>query len=212
MASIDSPIDGLAAEFDLPDSLLEAARAIRKHGYSRFEAYSPYPIKELDEVVPGSDRVPLLVLLGGITGLLFAWALQYYSAVLSYPLNIGGRPLNSWPAFVPIMFELTVLFAAFGAFFGTLWLCGLPRLNFPDVLAPRVCRSVAQPFHPNVSKPRTPGSFWNTPAATCNGSTRCTCGKWKRSKGNANQDALPSKHRRDCVCLPRNSAADCLPS
>ncbi len=63
MASIDSPIYGLAAEFDSPDSLLEAARAIRKHGYSRFEAYSPYPIKELDEVVPGSDRVPLLVLL-----------------------------------------------------------------------------------------------------------------------------------------------------
>ena len=122
---------GIVASFDSPRALLDAAREVRAAGYRRFEAYTPYPIKDLDEVVPGSDPLPLMVLLSGAFGTLVAWSMQFLIATVDYPINVGGRPLNSWPSFVPIMFELTVLFAASAAFFGTLWLCGLPMPHHP---------------------------------------------------------------------------------
>lgn len=128
---IDFPIYGVVAEFDDPETLLQAARAVREQGYKHFEAYTPYPVKELDEVVPGRDPVPAIVFTGGLCGGITAWLLQYYIAAIDYPTNIGGRPLYSWPSFIPIIFELTVLFAAGAAFFGTLWLCGLPLLHHP---------------------------------------------------------------------------------
>jgi hypothetical protein len=118
---------GYAAEFDDPTKLVEAARAIRAAGYKRFEAYSPYPVKELDEIVPGADPVAPIVLVGGICGAVTAWVMQSWIAIVDFPINVGGRPLYSWPAFVPITFELTVLFASLAAFFGTLALCGFPR-------------------------------------------------------------------------------------
>lgn len=124
-------IYGTALEFDSPRELVEAARAVRERGFRKFEAYSPYPIKELDEIVPGSDPVPLMVLSAGVCGGLTALALQYYIAAYEYPINVGGRPLNSWPAFIPITFELSVLFAALAAFFGMLWLAGMPALHHP---------------------------------------------------------------------------------
>ena len=142
----DPVIYGVAAEFDSAERLLAAARAVREFGYTRFEAYSPYPIKELDEVVPGSDPVPLIVFTAGVTGTLTAWVLQFYIAVIDYPINVGGRPLNSWPSFVPIMFELTVLFASLGAFFGTLWLCGLPLPHHPMFSLPRFARASDDTF------------------------------------------------------------------
>lgn len=122
---------GVSAQFVDPNALLAAARAVSEAGFSRFEVFTPYPIKELDEVVPARDLLPLAVLLSGASGTITALALQYGVAAWDYPLNIGGRPLNSWPAFIPITFELTVLFAACMAFFGTLWACGFPRPYHP---------------------------------------------------------------------------------
>lgn len=122
---------GVALEFDSPAQLVEAAKAVRHKGFRRFEAYSPYPVKDLDDIVPGSDPVPRMVLTGGIIGGITALSLEYYIAVVDYPINVGGRPLNSWPAFIAITFELTVLFASVMAFLGTLWLAGLPLLHHP---------------------------------------------------------------------------------
>ena len=137
---------GLVAEFDDPTIMVEAARKVRGAGYRRFDAYSPYPIKDLDKIVPGPNYVPFIVLMGGFTGALIAWAMQYYIAAIDYPLNIGGRPLYSWPAFVPILFELTVLLAACGAFFGTLTLCGFPRLHFPLFNLPQFADATSNRF------------------------------------------------------------------
>src|SRR4051812_30125146 len=112
---------GLVAEFGTPEALVVAARETYRNGYRRMEAYAPFPIEELAEVM-GFHRtgMPLIFLLGGITGALTAYAMQAYSSIVSYPLNVGGRPLHSLPAFIPIIFELTVLFAALSGFFGML--------------------------------------------------------------------------------------------
>lgn len=143
---ISSPIYGVVAEFDDPGKLVEAARAVREHGYKKFEAYTPYPIKELDEIVPGINPVPALVFLGGLTGAATAWIMQCYIAIIDFPINVGGRPLYSWPSFVPITFELTVLFAAGAAFFGMLWLAGLPLLHHPLFNLGRMARASKDRF------------------------------------------------------------------
>lgn len=122
---------GVVAEFDGPGPLVEAARAVHRRGYRKVEAYTPYLVKELDEFLKGKPWLPPIVLLGGIAGFLTAWAMEYYIAVIDYPINVGGRPLNSWPSFIVIMFELTILFAAISAFFGMLGLAGLPMPHHP---------------------------------------------------------------------------------
>ena len=122
---------GMVAEFADPTALVDAAREVKARHYRRFEAYSPYPIRDLDEIVPGRNLVPPIVLLGGFLGAATAWSMEYYIAAIDYPTNVGGRPLYSWPSFIPILFELTVLFAGTFAFFGTLALCGFPRPHFP---------------------------------------------------------------------------------
>jgi hypothetical protein len=122
---------GIALEFDAPSTILEAAKKLREEGFKHFEAYTPYPLKELDEIIPSDNLVPMMVLTGGVIGALTAQIMMYYVAAYEYPINVGGRPLNSWPAFIPITFELTVLFASLAAFFGTLWLAGLPLLHHP---------------------------------------------------------------------------------
>ena len=123
---------GLIAEFEAPPALLAAAREAHARGYRELDAYSPFPIDGLAEAIGfRKTRVPLVVLIGGITGAITAYAMQYWSAVHDYPINVGGRPLHSWPAFIPITFELTVLFAAFAAFFGMLLMNGLPKLYHP---------------------------------------------------------------------------------
>ena len=127
----NGPLYAYAAEFDDATQLVDAARAVRHAGYKRFEAYSPYPIHELDEIVPGWNPLPPIVLFAGIAGAVIAWVMQSWIAIVDFPINVGGRPLYSWPSFVPITFELTVLFAAVAAFLGTWWLCGLPLPHHP---------------------------------------------------------------------------------
>jgi hypothetical protein len=125
------------AEFGSAEALLDAAKRARKAGYRRIEAYSPFPVEGVAEAIGFSrNRVPLFALLGGIAGGLGGYVMQWYSAVVSYPLNIGGRPLHSWPSFIPTAFELTVLGAALAAVFGMLFLNGLPRLVHPVFNAP----------------------------------------------------------------------------
>jgi hypothetical protein len=141
-----STVYGLVAEFDDPTSLVEAARKVRHSGYRRFDVYTPYPIKDLDEIVPGPNYVPFIVLVCGFIGAATAWVMQYYIAAIDYPINVGGRPLYSWPSFIPILFELTVLFASCGAFFGTLALCGFPRPNFPLFNLPQFADATSNRF------------------------------------------------------------------
>jgi len=126
------PIYGLMAEFNNPTSLVVAARKAREAGYRRMDAYSPFPIEELSEALGHHhDKLPLLVLIGGVVGGASGFLLQYYAAVIDYPLNIGGRPLLSWPSFIPVTFEMTILIAAFTAVLGMLGLNGLPMPYHP---------------------------------------------------------------------------------
>ena len=123
---------GMMAEFEHPEELLNAARAAHQAGYREMDAYSPFPVEGAAEAIGFErTRVPLVVLIGGITGAGVAYGMQYYSAIWDYPLNIGGRPLHSWPSFIPITFELTVLFAAVAAVFGMLLMNGLPKPYHP---------------------------------------------------------------------------------
>ena len=127
---------GYIAAFGTAAELVEAARRAKEGGYTRVEAYTPFPVPELDEVIVHRNWLPLIVLLGGAAGTITAYVLQVYVAVFDYPINVGGRPLHSWPSFIVIMFELTVLFAAVSAFFGTVILNGLPAPYHPASNAP----------------------------------------------------------------------------
>ncbi|HEY1265863.1 MAG TPA: DUF3341 domain-containing protein [Candidatus Binatia bacterium] len=120
------------AEFATPEGLLAATEKARAEGYHHIDAYSPFPIEGLAEAV-GFQRsmLPLIVLIGGVIGCLGGFFLQYWVHVIDYPINIGGRPLNSWPMFIPITFELTILIASLAAFFGLLALNGLPMPYHP---------------------------------------------------------------------------------
>jgi hypothetical protein len=127
-----SSIYGLMAEFDSPEALVAAARSAFAEGFRKMDGYSPFPVDGLAEALGfHRTRVPLIVLIGGIIGCLGGFFLQYWVSVIDYPINVGGRPLNSWPAFVPVTFELTILIAALSAFLGVLAFNGLPMPYHP---------------------------------------------------------------------------------
>ncbi|HEY5753965.1 MAG TPA: DUF3341 domain-containing protein [Chthoniobacterales bacterium] len=123
---------GVVAEYDRAEEIVRAAAEVHRLGYRRIEAFTPYPVEGLAGTIGfRKTGVPQVVLASGILGGTLGYGMQAYATIVSYPLNVGGRPLHSWPAFVPVTFELTVLFAAFGAVFGMLALNGLPRLHHP---------------------------------------------------------------------------------
>ncbi|HTY42211.1 MAG TPA: DUF3341 domain-containing protein [Thermoanaerobaculia bacterium] len=129
---------GLMAEFDEPGKLVEATRKAREAGFTKLDAYSPYPIEALTEALDIHDRkLPAVVLGGGILGGLAGFALCYWCSVIAYPLNVGGKPFNSVPAFIVPTFETTILCAAFAAVLGMLGLNGLPMPYHPVFNAPR---------------------------------------------------------------------------
>jgi len=129
---------GLMAEFRATTEIVVAARRAHAAGYRKMDAYTPFPIEELSEALGyhSRGRLPKIVLAGGIVGCVSGFLLQYWCTVIAYPLNIGGRPLNSWPSYVPITFELTVLCAALSAVLGMLALNGLPMPYHPAFNVP----------------------------------------------------------------------------
>lgn len=122
---------GWLAEFANTEELLEAIEAGKGAGYSKMEAYTPLPVHEVWDALGHKNHLPKLVLGGGIVGAVVGFGMQYFASVIHYPINVGGRPMNSWPSFIVITFEMTILFAALTTVFGMLALNGLPRPHHP---------------------------------------------------------------------------------
>lgn len=142
-----APIYGLLGEFGDANALVAAARAARDAGYERMDAYSPFPIEELPAALGvRKTRLPIIVLIGGLFGGIGGYALQYWTAAIEYPINVGGRPLHSWPAFIPVTFELTILGAAVFAVLGMLALNGLPMPYHPVFNVPRFALATRDRF------------------------------------------------------------------
>jgi hypothetical protein len=141
------PIYGLLAEFNDPNELVSAVRGARAAGYRRLDAYTPFPIEELSEALDmHHSRLSLIVLIGGIVGACAGLGLQYWTAAVDYPINVGGRPFFSLPSFIPITFECTVLFAALSAVLGMLALNGLPMPYHPVFNVPRFALATRDRF------------------------------------------------------------------
>jgi hypothetical protein len=144
---MDKKIYGLLAEFDTPTELVDAARKTREAGFTKTDAFSPFPIHEMDKAI-GIKRtiLPYLVFAGGIIGGLSALGLQYFVHVIDYPIIVGGRPFASIPSFVPATFEMTILFASLTAVFGMLLLNGLPQPYHPVFNVPRFALATREKF------------------------------------------------------------------
>jgi hypothetical protein len=129
---------GMMAEFDSATSLVMAAHRTHEAGYRKIDAYSPFPVEGLAEAIGfHHDAVPLVVLIGGMIGGLTGYLMQYWISAVSYPINVGGKPYHSWPAFIVVTFEMTILFAGISAVLGMLALNGLPMPYHPVFHVPR---------------------------------------------------------------------------
>jgi Protein of unknown function (DUF3341) len=144
----ESGLFGVVGSFASADAVSAAARQLRSMGFREIEAYTPYPVAGLDEVLRPGRRIwlPLVVALGALFGLIWGYFIQYWDEALNYPINVGGRPYNSWPAFLVGDFEFTVLCAVAAAFFGLLAFCRLPRLYDPIFAAPEFERASVDRF------------------------------------------------------------------
>jgi len=132
------PVYGLMAEFDNPTDLVHAAKGAFDAGYRKMDAYTPYPLEEAAEAIGSHhNRVPLVTLIGAMLGMIGGYSLQYWVSVVNYPINVGGKPFHSWPAFIPVTFECAVLGASLAAVFGMLALNGLPQPYHPVFNVPR---------------------------------------------------------------------------
>lgn len=150
---MEKKIYGLLAEFNTPTELVDAAAKVRDAGYTKTDAFSPYPIHEIDEAL-GIKRsiLPWLVLGGGVTGLMSGIGLQWFVHVFDYPILVGGRPFFSLPSFIPPAYELTILLAAFAAVFGMLFLNGLPQPYHPVFNVERFALATREKFFLLIEK------------------------------------------------------------
>jgi hypothetical protein len=136
------PIYGIMAQFDTPTDLVHAAKAAYDAGYRKMDTYTPYPLEEAAEAIGvHHNRVPLVCLVGAMLGMIGGYSLEYWVSAISYPINVGGKPFHSWPAFIPVTFECAVLGASLAVVFGMLALNGLP-----------------QPYHPVFNVPSFTGA------------------------------------------------------
>jgi hypothetical protein len=140
--SESSKLYGLMAEFLTPEGILDATRRARRAGYRDLDAYTPYPVHGLaTELGMRGSRVPSIVLVGGLVGAAVGYFMQDFALSINYPINVGGKPLNSWPMFIPITFELLILVASFAALFAFMFLNGLPQPHHPVFNAPQFVRA-----------------------------------------------------------------------
>jgi hypothetical protein len=138
---------GVMGEFETPEAILHAARKAREAGYRHITAYTPIPVEGLAQIIGFRwTAVPLITLLGGLAGGLSGFGMEYWMSAISYPINVGGRPLNSWPAFIPVTFELTILGASLSAVFGMLALNRLPQPYHPVFNVERFSRASTDRF------------------------------------------------------------------
>ena len=141
-----TPIYGMMAEFDSPSDLVAGAHKTHDAGYKKIDAYSPFPIEDLAEAIHCTNHVPLVTLIGACIGGLSGYLLQYWVAVITYPINVGGRPYHSWPSFIVVTFEMTILFGGISAVFGMLALNGLPMPYHPVFNVPRFAMATKDRF------------------------------------------------------------------
>jgi hypothetical protein len=140
-------IYGVMGEFDSAQTLLDAARRVMAEGFTKVEAYTPVPVEELNDVIHKKRTIlPKISLAGGLTGMATGFALQYWASTIEYPMNIGGRPFASWPAFVIPSYELTILFSALATAIGMIALNGLPQPYHPVFNAPRFSLASSDKF------------------------------------------------------------------
>ena len=143
----NGPVYGLMAEFDSAKDLVAAAHKTHEAGYEKIDAYSPFPIEGLAEAIGfHKNGVPLVVLIGGVIGGISAYALQYWVAAITYPVNVGGRPFHSWPSFIIVTFELTILFAGLSSAIGMIVLNGLPMPYHPVFNVPEFAKASENKF------------------------------------------------------------------
>lgn len=139
---------GLVAEFRTPQAVLEAARSLRREGFTHWDVFSPAPLEGIDELMPSRRGQYLtgVMVASAIFGACFGYFIQWWGAVLDYPINVAGHPYNGWPGFIPSAWEVCALFTVYGGFFGFLIACRLPRLYHPIFAAPEFDRASQDRF------------------------------------------------------------------